>query len=85
MRDKIYNRVLLIAKYIIVTKETVRGTAKHFGMSKSTVFDDVTRKLLKIDKQLHKEVKKVLMMNKSVRHLNGGESTRRLWEKKRDE
>ena len=38
----IEERVVCLAKYIIDSKDTVRGAAKKFGVSKSTVHTDVT-------------------------------------------
>ena len=35
-------RAIELAQYIIDSKDTVRGTAKKFGISKSTVHTDVT-------------------------------------------
>ena len=40
----IEERAVKLAHYIIETKETVRSTAKTFGISKSTVHTDVTLK-----------------------------------------
>ena len=37
-------RAIQFAHYIIDSKDTVRGTAKKFGISKSTVHKDVTLK-----------------------------------------
>ena len=51
--DKIERRVISIAEYIIETKDTVRGAAKKFGVSKSTVHKDVVSRLEKID-PIHK-------------------------------
>ena len=41
-KKSIEERVTELAQYIIDTKDTVRGTAKKFGISKSTVHTDVT-------------------------------------------
>ena len=38
----IEERAILLAHYIIETKDTVRSTAKKFGISKSTVHTEVT-------------------------------------------
>ena len=38
----IEERAINLAHYIIESKDTVRGTAKMFGISKSTVHKDVT-------------------------------------------
>ncbi len=40
----IEERAISLAEYIIDTGDTVRGTAKKFGVSKSTVHTDVTLK-----------------------------------------
>lgn len=37
-------RAIELAQYIIDSKDTVRGAAKKFGISKSTVHKDVTLK-----------------------------------------
>lgn len=40
----IEERAIRLAHYIIDSKDTVRGAAKKFGISKSTVHTDVTLK-----------------------------------------
>lgn len=40
----IEERAVCLAKYIIDSKDTVRGAAKKFGISKSTVHTDATLK-----------------------------------------
>lgn len=40
--SSIEERAIMLAKYIIDTGDTVRGAAKKFGVSKSTVHTDVT-------------------------------------------
>lgn len=77
MRDHIWKRVLEVGEYILESKETVRDTAKRFGVSKSTVHKDVTERLPKINPQLAEKVRAVLESNKAERHLRGGEATRR--------
>ena len=42
--NPIDERAINLAHYIIEEKETVRGAAKQFGISKSTVHKDVTLK-----------------------------------------
>ena len=86
MTDKISRRVIAHALYIIEKKTTVREVAKVFDISKSTVHADLTKRLKFIDESLWKEVKKVLEINLSERHLRGGESTKNkyLSVKKRD-
>lgn len=77
MQDYIYERVLQIAAYIVEYKSTVRGVATVFNVSKSTVHKDVTERLPRINKELYRQVRDVLELNKSERHLRGGEATRK--------
>ena len=76
--EKVYieERAVELAHYIIDTKDTVRGAAKRFGVSKSTVHKDVTERLMKINPLLAGEAKKVLDDNKAERHIRGGDATR---------
>ena len=73
-----------LAEYVIDTGATVRATAKHFGISKSTVHKDLTTKLYYINKNLYYSVKKVLDINKSERHIRGGEATRKKYLNEKD-
>ena len=72
----IEERVINLAHYIIDSKDTVRGTAKKFGISKSTVHKDVSERLLEISPTLAIEVRKVLDENKAERHIRGGMATK---------
>ncbi len=69
-------RAIEVAHYIIDSKDTVRGAAKKFGISKSTVHKDITERLRKINPSLAVEAKKILDENKAERHIRGGEATR---------
>ena len=74
--DVLHDRVIAVAKYIVEHGATVRQTAKEFGISKSTVHKDVTARLTYISPALAKEVRSVLDVNKSERHIRGGQATR---------
>lgn len=74
-------RAVKLAQYIINSKDTVRGTAKKFGISKSTVHKDVTERLKKINPVLAREVRKILNKNKAERHIRGGLATKAKYEK----
>ena len=76
MKEYIEERVLELARYIIETKATVRGAARKFRVSKSTVHKDITERLLEINPALAAEVKTVLDNNKAERHIRGGIATR---------
>lgn len=74
--DLLHERVIAVAGYIIENNATVRQTAKEFGISKSTVHKDVTDRLAAINPALAKQVRAVLDVNKSERHIRGGLATR---------
>lgn len=76
----IEDRILGEAKYILQTNATIRQTAEKFGVSKSTVHLDMSKRLIKIDSYLYYKVRDILEYNFSVRHLRGGESTKRRYE-----
>jgi len=85
-RGKIANhdvedRSIILGQYISTTHSTVRGTAKKFGVSKSTVHKDVAERLKYIDPQLYKEVKHILEINKAQRHIRGGMATKLKYKK----
>ena len=76
MKNYIEERAVGIAKYIIHENATVRQAAKQFGISKSTAHKDCVERLQYINPSLAKEVRKVLDVNKSERHIRGGLATR---------
>ncbi|MBE6645142.1 MAG: stage III sporulation protein D [Ruminococcaceae bacterium] len=86
MDDRFYGkeRAEIIAEYVIETGDTVRGAAAHFGMSKSTVHKDLAYKLKYYNATLYRSVKEILELNKSERHLRGGEATRKKYQNKRE-
>lgn len=77
MRElSIEERAVKVAQYIIETEDTVRGAAKKFGISKSSIHKDVSQRLLNINYALAMEVRKVLDKNKAERHIRGGMATK---------
>ena len=80
-KKMIEERAIKLAKYIIDSKDTVRGTAKKFGISKSTVHKDVTERMKKINPILAKNVREILDENKAGRHIRGGMATKLKYEK----
>lgn len=77
MREDCSELIREIAEYIVDHRCTIRRCASAFGLSKSTVHGYMHVKLRYIDIDLYDEVQSVLDYNFSVRHLRGGESTRR--------
>ena len=77
MRDNIEQRACDLAVYIIENKSTVRAAAAQFGVSKSTVHEDLVERLPHFNRTLYLQVKNVLEENKAERHIRGGMATRR--------
>lgn len=84
MKNNISLRVISEADYIIDTGKTVRELANIFKVSKSTVHKDLHERLLKIDKRKFDEVDKILKYHINIRHLRGGESTKKKYLKMND-
>lgn len=85
MRKEVYDRVVEEAKYLISTSDTIRETAKVFNVSKSTVHKDMRDRLFMIDKNMYSEVSSILEYHIDIKHIRGGESTKRKFlEKKFD-
>ena len=78
----IEERATNLARYIIESKDTVRGAAKKFCISKSTVHKDITERLVKINPILAQEVREILHENKAERHIRGGLATKLQYMKK---
>ena len=76
MKDYIAKRTLNVANYMLETKSTVRGAAQKFGVSKSTVHKDISERLKMISPGLYSKAKKLLEINKSERHIRGGNATK---------
>lgn len=70
------DRTVTIARYIVDNKCTVRYAAKIFGISKSTVYEDITERLKHINRSLYRKVRRVLDVNKAERSYRGGYATR---------
>ena len=82
--SRVEERAVSLAQYIIDSKDTVRGAAKKFGVSKSTVHKDVSERLIHINKALAIEVRKILDENKAERHIRGGLATKLKYEHNRE-
>ena len=83
MVDLYSDRVIREAVYIIENNATLRACAAAFGVGKSTVHTDVSKKLKYVDRALYDDVKNVLDVNLAERHLRGGKSTKKLYEQKK--
>lgn len=77
MNKKIISRVIEEGKYMLETGKTVREMVSVFGISKSTIHKDLRERLLEIDRELYEEVSNILQYHTDIRHIRGGEATRK--------
>lgn len=71
----------MFAKYIVFNNATIRETARYYGYSKSTVHNDISKKLRKINSVLYEEVRVILQNNFFEKHIRGGLATKNKYEK----
>ena len=77
-------RAEALGRYIVAHKSTVRAAAQAFGVSKSTVHTDVTKKLRRLNAGLWREVRAVLDLNRAQRHIRGGAATKEKYRQARE-
>ena len=69
------------AEYIVNNSSTIRKTAEHFCLSKSTIHKDLRIRLPKVSYDLSQKVDELLLFNEAIGHIRGGESTKRKFKK----
>ena len=84
MKETVEERAVELGAYIVENGATVRAAAKQFGVSKSTVHTDVSKRLERVNPQLFYEVRQVLDINKAQRHIRGGIATREKYLHRKD-
>lgn len=77
LKHYIIKRILQEYEFISTENATVRQTAKAFDVSKSTVHKDISYRLYFIDKAKYFCAKKIFENNFEVKHIRGGEATKR--------
>lgn len=82
MKSIVDERAVELGEYIVEHRATVRAAADRFGVSKSTVHMDVSKRLRRVDPSLYVEVREVLDINKAQRHIRGGLATKEKYMKK---
>lgn len=73
----IKNRVLQEAQYILKTRETIRNTAEKFKVSKSTVHNDINKRLQDINASLKIKLDKIMKEHIESRAFLGGKSKKK--------
>ena len=81
MNGNVEKRCVEVGKYIRDTGATVRQAGIVFGISKSTVHIDFTKRLYEVDRSLYEQVAKILQENKAERHIRGGNATKEKYSK----
>ena len=74
-------RCEIFALYLIENNSTIRKTAKFYGVSKSLVHNEFSKKLPKINRNLYKRLKNILDLNFSEKHIRGGRATKEKYKK----
>ena len=77
MREDLQERCLRLARYVAEDGATVRTAAKMVGVSKSLAHRELTVRLREVHPALYQVVRQELLYHKAVRHLRGGEATKR--------
>lgn len=76
MNNNYEDMILHVADYILEQQCTIRATAQHFNIPKSTIHHMLSHKLKHINFNIYKQVKKLLENNFNIKHIHGGESTK---------
>ena len=81
MKDVNNREMIRYAIYFVTKQTTVRGVAKHFGVSKTHVHNQLskmaqTKFAYEGNQKLAIAVRQLLDKNKSERHIRGGNATR---------
>ena len=81
MNSLIAKRVIDEANYMLTTKKTIREIAQIFNVSKSTVHKDLHERLIDINSELFYKINDILKYHIDIRHIRGGESTKKKYKK----
>lgn len=81
MEENIRLRAKKEAEMIIQSKKTLRSLAEELNVGKSTIHKDMQIRLKMIDKDLYEKVQEVFQEHIRIRHLRGGDSTKKKYEK----
>ena len=77
MNSIIFRRVMDETNKILNSKKTIREVAKIYNVSKSTVHKDLHERLYYINQERYKEIQEIFKYHIDIRHIRGGESTKK--------
>ena len=69
-------RTIECANYMLQNQLTVRKTAKHFNLAKSTLHSDIHKHLPLVHPELYKQITNLMTLNYNQKHIRGGQSTK---------
>ena len=78
------NYITEVALYYINNKSTIRKTAKHFHKSKSSIHDNLQKRLKLVDRDLYRKYLEVAKFNTSQRRIRGGLATQLKYANKKE-
>ena len=81
MNSIMIDRIMDEANYMLKTKSTIRQIAQVFNVSKSTVHKDLHERLMNLNYNLYLKIDEILKYHIFVRHIRGGESTKKKYKK----
>lgn len=84
IKSCIEERCQVIGQYMVDTKCTIRKASEHFGISKSCVHLDVSKRLKKVNPILAKQAREVLDWNASMKHIRGGNALRNKYRERKE-
>lgn len=71
------DRAVEIALYMIENKSTIRQAADHFNLSRTTIYNNVTKRIYNVNKEIAEAVNDVIENNKNARYERGGLATKK--------
>lgn len=84
MKPKLVQRVLLHASLILNEGATIRSVSKITRICKSSVHEDLSKRLYDIDRGLYDIVSAKLQYNFSIKHINGGIATQNSFKRRKE-
>lgn len=81
MKSYLEDRIIREAETMIENNSTIRAIAEIVGVSKSTVYKDISERLPQLNYGLYIECCEILAKNKQERHIRGGQATKAKYSK----
>ena len=81
MEEEKRERIIKVGEYFVNTQKTIREVAVVFGLSKSSVHIDLSKRLKYVCPALYEEARAILDSHLQERHIRGGNATKEKYEK----